>query len=648
MALINIRDVIKSFGPDVVFSGLNLQLYGGQKVGMVGPNGSGKTTILKLILGSVDPDVGEVVKRKGLRVGYLPQEPMFDGDRSVIEQMHMGVENLLEMQTRIHLIAERMEELSGELLKKVMGEYESLCRQFETAGGYAFETKIKSILNSVGLGEELAEVKVSALSGGQLSRLGLAAALVNDTDMLLLDEPTNHLDLQATEWLEGFLRNYDGAAVVISHDRYLLDRVAEKIIEVSGGRAKVYKGNYSNYVSTKEKAALAERRGYEKRREMVEKTRDFIARNKDQEGMRGTARGRKKRLERLLTSEPDFLEKPKEDKKIDFAFGKGRSRSELVVRSEGLCKQFGDLKLFEGLSFDVLSGERLGITGPNGTGKSTLLKMAMGQVEPTGGEIKIGQTVTVGYLDQHGRELDENNTVLEEAQGARPDMTPESVRGLLGAFGFSGDDVFKRTGDLSGGQQNRLMLCKLVLSGPDVLVLDEPTNHLDIASREALEEALCKYNGTVIVISHDRFFLDKAAGRLLLIGVDGVGGKKMGRFEFFEGSGEGRGVYSLYTEKVRERAVEIEENKEKNQKKVKLKGEKAGRVEPELREFNKFSTEQIEEMVIELEEKIVRMQEKFGDEEMYRTPELLKRHKEEFEVAKDRLELLLRAYEAKG
>ena len=290
---------------------------------------------------------------------------------------------------------------------------------------------------------------------------------------------------------------------------------------------------------------------------MIERTRDFIARNKDQEGMRGTAKGRKTRLNRLLKQNPDFLDKPTSQKTIAFSFGKTGKASDLIIRCEGLSKSYGELTLFQDLTFDILNGERLGITGPNGTGKTTLIELALGHIEPSAGRIRMGESLRVGYLDQHGDVLDPNRSVLDEAWSANPELVPEEVRRRLGAFLLSGDDVYKLCGELSGGQRSRLMLCKLVISAPDVLIMDEPTNHLDIASREMLEEAMDEYTGTIIAVSHDRYFLDRVADKLLVIGTDEFGDRQLGRTEFIVGEP----AYSVYADTIRRR-IEAEEQQE--------------------------------------------------------------------------------------
>ena len=465
--------------------------------------------------------------------------------------------------------------------------------------------------------------------------------------LLLLDEPTNHLDLLATDWLEKFLLTFEGAAVLISHDRFLLDKIASKIIEVENKGAKVWSGNYSNYIQTKDTLRLEKQRQYVQRKEFVERTIDFIARNKDQEGMRKTARGRKTRLKRLLKENPDFLDKPVDSKTISFGFSETSGKSELVLRCENLSMRFDNMKLFENVTFDVLRGERLGITGPNGTGKSTFLKLALRQLAPAGGTIKLGENLKIGYLDQQGFVLDPNKTVLEELQSIAPQLSQQQLRGMLGAFLLSGDDAFKKTSELSGGQQARLILCKLVLDNPDCLVLDEPTNHLDIASRAALEDAIDGFDGSVIVVSHDRFFLDRIADKLFVVGSDKYGKKSLGSTEFVSG----RPVYSKYAQLIYKRLAEYQQQKQQEFAKFEPKRnagrpKKETKTKPEeIKRFNKYTVEQIEEMIINLEKKIMEMKERFGNPEIYKNPSLLMQLQKEFDTANAELELLYKAYE---
>ena len=647
MAIVTLRDIHVAFGAEVVLDKLNLHLHTGEKVGMVGANGSGKSTILKLITGQIKPDMGQVIKQRSLRIGYLPQEATFGADRTVLEEMHAGVADILDLQKSIQAVSNQMQTLSGADLKAKMRRYDRLSHDFEVAGGYEYETRILITLAGIDLAPELHRAKTSALSGGQLSRLGLAQVLMLETDLLLLDEPTNHLDLQATEWLENFLAAYNGAAVIISHDRSLLDKVACKIIEVEKRQANVWSGNYSNYIQTKETLRLQQQREHVKRVEMVERTRDFIARNKDQEGMRGTARGRKRQLKRLLKENPDYLDKPTDEKTISFSFAEPEQTSNIVLRCEGLGKSFGDLTLFSDLTFDVLRGERLGITGPNGTGKTTLLQLALGQLEPSAGGIRMARTLQIGYLDQHGDVLDPSKTVFDEAAGENPSFSAEQVRSRLGAFLFSGEDVFKQCADLSGGQRNRLMLCKLVLGESDVLVMDEPTNHLDIASREMLEAALEDYAGTMIVVSHDRYFLDRIVDKMLVVGTDELGARCLGKTEFIAM----KPVYSYYASLVQKR-VEARQQEQasggaaRRKRRPAAAGKKAKLKAPEeLKRFNRYTADQLEEMITEHERDLARMKEQFGNAEIYRNPEQLTQLKSSFDAKTAELDLLYRAYE---
>jgi len=649
MSIISLNDVHKCFGSEIVFEGVSARFFPGEKVGLVGDNGCGKTTIFRLILDEIDPDVGEVRVRKGIRIGYLPQEAVFDGTKTVVEEMHAGLEGLFGIQKRMEEISKRLGVLLGDALEDAMKEYDQLSHAFEINGGFTYESKTKSILAGLGFEEEHYDLKTSALSGGQLSRLGLGQVLLADTDVLLLDEPTNHLDLQAVEWLENYLRNYAGTVITISHDRYLLDSVTDKIAEVEDGKVTIWKGNYSEYVKNKEIARLETERNYRKQKEYVERTEDFIKRNINLKGMQGAARGRRKHLERKLKKEgrPELQSKKKQ---ISFSFAESESRSDIVLRCDKLEKSFGDLTLFKDLTFDLLCGERLGITGPNGTGKSTFLKMALGQIGDFSGEIRLGSSLKVGYLDQLAEELDVDKSVLDEARSVRPDLSEESLRGRLGAFLFIGDDVFKLVGNLSGGQQNRLMLCKLVLAEPDVLVLDEPTNHLDIAGKEVLENALKGFNGGIIVVSHDRFFLDRVVNKLLVVGVNSLGKRVFGECEMVETEEK---AYSRYHEMIVERnaaeaAANVKKNGAKKSKRSKSAAGTKKKVSKKIRQYNKYSIDEVEAMIMELEDEIPDLEAGFADEDIYKDHEKITELHKKIDAEKKRLVLLYEVYEHKS
>jgi ATP-binding cassette subfamily F protein 3 len=649
MPIVSLNDIHVAFGSKVVFDKLRLAFYPHEKVALVGPNGCGKTTLLKLILGTEQADIGTVRTRKNLRFGYLPQSTerltakyQADDDKTVIEELHSTVRDIGRLQKNIHDSAEQMSWLEGAELTAATKKYDRLCREFEVRGGYNYEIRIKEIAAGLGLDEKFYNLKTSQLSGGQKSRLGLAKVLLADADLLLLDEPTNNLDFEATMWLEDFLKRFDGAAVIVSHDRFLLDRLVTKTIEIRNRSATVYPGNYTNYRKEKQKRDLEFERQYRRRVEFVEHTRDFIARNKDQEGMRKVARGRKKQLDDLLRAEPDFLAKPAYERHFDFEFApveQKSQRAQTILSCEDLTKRFDSVTLFEDLNFEVLTGQRLGIIGPNGSGKTTLLKLALGHEQPTSGRIELKPNVSIGYLDQAGAELDDENTVLEEAATVLPDSLPERVRGRLGAFLFSGDDVFKRVGQLSGGERNRLALCKLVLSGPQVLILDEPTNHLDIPSIEALEGALQNYTGTIIVVSHDRFLLDKVAEQLLVLGVDEFGKRKDGCYELVIGS------FSQYAQLLNERRQAKTEEPSK-QKKAKP-GRSQKTTPEELLQFAMWSFERLEKCIEETEGQITELTDRFGDTTIYKNPQDVAALQKQLNERKHHLELLYRAYEHK-
>lgn len=649
MSIVSISNMTKTYGPVRVFDGLTISFHAGRKTGLIGPNGCGKSTLFRMITGTEAPDTGTFSIQNGLRIGYLPQEPDFHSDKTVFEVMHEGLSDLLARQDRMEQLSARLGTLAGTDLKQAMAEYDRLAHELELEGGWSSEARIRSVLSGLGLTEEVHHAPVSTLSGGQLSRLGLARVLLRETDLLLLDEPTNHLDLQAICWLETFLRNYAGAVIVVSHDRFLLDQVVDRIVEIEHKKAVSYTGNFSQYVELKRQNQLRQQRQHIKRVEFVRRTRDFIARNKDQEGMRKTARGRKKRLERLLAERPDFLETAAAQKTISFQFGKDVSRSEKVILAEAVSKRFDDLVLFKDLSLTLPRGGRLAITGPNGSGKSTLLKILLGQMPPDNGTVERGTSLSVGYLDQHAHTLTPENTVLQEAAGVRPDLTPEALRNRLAAFLFQGDQVFQQIDTLSGGQRNRLMLCKLVLSEPDVLILDEPTNHLDIESCEIFEEALLEYPGSIIAVSHDRYFIDRIFDEMLVIGLNDLGQKCMGCIDWARTLAGSEGVYTFWIQKSQAAA---KQKKEEDSAKSKIPRAASGssatsKTPPELRPFNKYTLEELENQILLLDSEMDRLTEQFGSEEIYKNPSELKRLEAERDRLEKKLTLLYRAYEAR-
>lgn len=649
MPVVRINEVHKSFGTNHLFKDLSLKIFRREKLGLIGQNGTGKTTLFKMILGLESPDAGEIIQKKNTNIGYLPQEPVFSGDKTVLEEMHQSLLHIIELQKKVELAAAQLENLSGNKLELALQEYDLLHQDFELKGGYNYENRLRAILDGVGLTKEHYNTLTSKLSGGQLSRLGLAKVLVSGCDLLLLDEPTNHLDLAAIEWLEKFLRTYPGGAVIISHDRYLLDKTAVKIIELDEQKANLWKGNYSNYTEQKKIYLIQKERELEKRKASVKKEIDFIERNRNDVGMSKVARGRAAQLNKLLKENPDYLEAAKKRRTLKFQFEKINVLSHKVLKCCNLSKKYDDLLLFENLDFNLTNGQKLCITGPNGTGKSTLLKIVLGNIKPTTGTAKFGSNLKIGYLDQHGDELIGENTIMEEIQRIRPDMLHGEIRNKLGAFLFSGDDPFKQVNNLSGGEQNRLMLCKLVMSNPDVLILDEPTNHLDIDSKEALENAIDSFDGTVIAVSHDRFFINKVASDLLVMGVDELGNKENGKFEFISSE---KNLYSYYSDLIDKNKENAQRQKQSKNSADSTKNQDNGRkpkrqAPEEIKHLNKYRVEQIEALIEEVECKISEMKEKFGLEEYYKDHSKMAQLQEMVDIEQRELELLYLAYEYK-
>ncbi|MBC8481139.1 MAG: ABC-F family ATP-binding cassette domain-containing protein [Planctomycetes bacterium] len=541
MAILRLSDIGLNFGFQEIFAGLGFELNKGEKVGLIGVNGCGKTSLLKIIRGEITPDLGEIAIQANIKIGYLEQEPKFEGSEKVYQYLSKSRQDIVQLEGQLEKITAEIEKSHNDKVKvkRLLVKYENLSRIFELAGGYDFHIRVKEVAAGVGLSADELNLYMNHLSGGQRSRVGLAEILVSDADLILLDEPTNNLDWHGQLWLEMYLRKYKGAAVIVSHDRYLLDRVITRVVEVNGKRAFSFKGNYSVFLAQRQQMELESHRQQQKKSDFVAKTIDFIDRNRNQKGMQKVARGRAKHLEKMLNNSAGDNEYKSVKRDFNFAFAESGDKSKrpgTVLNCCELGMKFGETVLFENMNFELSAGQRLGITGPNGMGKTTLLKLALGNFEPTKGKISIKKSVSVGFLDQSAENFGDDNSVLEEMHLSAPHRSNQQLRGLLGAFLFSRDDVFKQVGDLSGGEKRRLGVCKMVAEAGQLLILDEPTNHLDTAGIEALENALEKHEGTVIVVSHDRYFLNRIAERLLVIGADKLGNKKVGCFEFIDGS----------------------------------------------------------------------------------------------------------------
>src|SRR6267143_905624 len=515
--LFRLSEVYKSYGSQDILRGASLQINPGERVGLVGRNGAGKTTIFRLVSGEETADSGDVVRARGVRLGLLAQHVHFDPGSTVHEAALAAFGHLQQIEHEMHELEHRMADATNDL-ESILERYSDLQHQFEREGGFEYGARAETILQGLGFERETWSLATEKLSGGQQNRLGLARLLLAQPDVLLLDEPTNHLDVNAVEWLEEFLQDYASAYIIISHDRYFLDRACRRIIELENGRASTYTGNYSAYLVEREERREAQQRAYDNQRQMIEKTEEFIRRN-----LAGQ-KTKQAKSRRTLLAKLERVEAVRADQSSgDFRLRSIERTGNHVLTVDHAAVGYPDKLLARDISFVLRRGECLGIIGPNGSGKTTFLKTILMKIPALEGEIKWGTKVQIGYYAQQLDDLDDRNEIIMELRRVAPvSATAGELRGFLGKFHFSGDDVYKHVGDLSGGEKGRLALAKLIYSRVNVLVLDEPTNHLDIPSREALEEALAAYEGTIVTVSHDRYFLDRVATQILSLNGEGL------------------------------------------------------------------------------------------------------------------------------
>jgi len=513
MTLAKAQNLTKLFGDRPIIREAGFTIRRGARVGVVGRNGEGKTTLLRLIAGELAPDRGSVVFFGDISRGLQQQDACFDAGGSVMSAAMEAFSELAQMEAELRWLEEQISATAqdgepGKLLER----YGNLSTAYEGAGGYEKEAHARSVLFGLGFAQTDLDRDARTLSGGEKARLALGRLLLQHPTVLLLDEPTNHLDIEAAEWLEGVLREYDGAIVVVSHDRYFLDQVTTETLEVGYGSVQQYPGNYTRFRELKDEQAVRQMKLYEQQQDEVQRLQSFIRRYKAGQRTR-EAQAREKVLARM-----EMVEKPlSEERSMGLRFDEERPSGQDVLAVEELARSFGEQDLFSGVSFSARRGERLALVGPNGAGKTTLLRTLLGRETPTRGRVKWGHGVRIGYFAQDLSGLDESAQVVQDILNCGPRMTLSEARDLLGSFHFSGDDVFKTVGSLSGGERSRLLLAKLSLQGANVLLLDEPTNHLDVYAREDLERALLSFPGTIVFVSHDRYFLKRLAGRFLVL-----------------------------------------------------------------------------------------------------------------------------------
>jgi ATP-binding cassette subfamily F protein 3 len=651
MAVATLQNVEKSYGQRVLLDHASLTIYEGERVGFIGPNGAGKSTLFKILTGHIVPESGDVAITRGIKIGHLEQDPQFDPGNTVIDEAELAFARLHELNHKLRDLEHKMAEVQGDALEKVMEDYQTVQHDFDLEGGYAFQHKLEATLEGVGLDRASWEQPVTSLSGGQKSRLALAKILIAEPDLLLLDEPTNHLDLAAIEWVENYLKDFKGAVIVISHDRYLLDRIATRIVWLNQAKLYSYPGNYSAFVEQKELQELTQQRAYEEQQADIEKQKEFVRRFGAGQRAR-EAKGREKRLNRLLESD-DLIQGVANQRSINIGMSTDQRAGDQVLQVRELSKNYDTRPLWSDVTFRVVRGERIGIIGPNGSGKTTLLESIAGRRDADSGVVKWGANITQGYYDQKLADFNPDFTVYEELSHGRVGTTPQEYRDILGALLFRGNDADKRMDMLSGGERARVALAKLILDKPNVLLLDEPTNHLDIASAEALENTLRAFPGTLLFVSHDRYFLNKLSTRLLVLDpVKGV--------TDFDGN------YEKWHDKQladAARAAELKAQKSKPQSKQPAPAPKPAakpapsgggaatavkkKDNPYLRPFGKLTLPELEREIQQTERAVESAQQSFGNPDVYKDPAKASKAQRDHDAAKAKLEQLEAEYYAR-
>mgnify|MGYP001163281595 CR=1 FL=1 len=559
MIVLSATDLTKAYGVDVILDSLSFHVNEGDRIGIVGANGAGKTTLLNILAGRDRADSGDFFVSKDISIGYLRQKDDFDENSTLLEEVHRIYGRFEDMENEIHRLSDRIAELAAAGKTDDDGYHKALKRlgdlqdEYRNTGGFSYKSEMKGILNSMAFGEEYYDKPVHTLSGGERTRLALACLLMEGPELLFLDEPTNHLDIGMLKWLEQYLRSYKGTILMVSHDRYFLDQMATRIFDVERKKLKSYEGNYTAFAEKKRLQREADFRAYGKQQDEIRRQEDIIRKFKERgtEHLAKRAASREKKLANM-----ERLDRPEAELgTMKIHFRQEYKSGNDVLFAEGLSKAFGfgsnRRELFENVDFDIKKGERICIVGPNGIGKTTLLRIMMGEISASEGYLKTGHNVTFGYYDQRQEMLDDSKTVMDEVHDSYRLYKDSEIRGILGRFLFTSDQAFIPVGSLSGGEKARLALLKLMLSGTNVLVLDEPTNHLDIDSKEVFEDALGDYPGTVIAVSHDRYFLNKVATRIFELGPSGIT-QYVGGYDYYEEKKSSIESGRKYIEELRE------------------------------------------------------------------------------------------------
>ena len=610
MIVLSCNNLNKSFGIDSILENVNFTVNEYDKIGIIGVNGTGKTTLFKIISGLYGYDSGDIYTSKDCEIGYLEQNTNFHSENTILEEVLEVFKDVIEMEKYLrdleHKISEESSNTNSTTLEKLMNEYSNKLEAFSDMNGYGYKSEAKGVLKGLGFSDEDMDKPISILSGGEKTRVLLGKLLLKKPTLLLLDEPTNHLDSEAIEWLEVFLKQYKGTVILISHDRYFLDQVVNRIFEIHNKKLKTYNGNYSDFIKASAIEKELELKKFEDQQKDIKKQEESIERLK--------AFGREKHLKRARSKEKalakvDVLDKPEAyRKKAKIEFNPSVTSGNDVLQLRDISMGYGERILFKDLNLDIYRGEKVALIGANGIGKSTLFKIIMNEITPLSGDIKFGTNVNVSYFHQEQKTLNLDNTIIDEIWEDNKQLTQTSLRTMLGAFLFEGEEVFKKISTLSGGERARVAILKLILSNANLLLLDEPTNHLDIDSKEVLEEALSSYTGTIFTISHDRYFLNTVVDKVLVLDENGIT--------------EYLGNYDYYIEKKKQvqemNTVEVIEEKTKTQLKEEKRKEREQR---EAEKKNRVKRQNIEKEIEETEAKIEEMDVLLCQEEVYSNPE---------------------------
>ncbi|MED4534872.1 ABC-F family ATP-binding cassette domain-containing protein [Metabacillus fastidiosus] len=638
MILLQVNQLTKYFGADLILSNIKLEVQMREKVALVGRNGAGKSTLLKVIAGLMSYDSGEIIKPKDVTFGYLAQDTGLESTLSIWDEMLSVFAGLQKMEKEMRSVENEMATIdhANEHTKfeRLMKEYDRLQNEFKEQGGYQYEADVRSILHGLGFAAFDYDTKISTLSGGQKTRLALGKLLLTKPDLLILDEPTNHLDIETLTWLEQYLQNYPGSLLVVSHDRYFLDKIVNEVYEISRTTSTKFNGNYSQYLVQKAENYERDLKNYERQQDEVAKMQDFIQRNLARASTTKQAQSRRKKLERMeMLDRPSGLEKS-----AHFQFNIDRQTGNDVLKAENISVSYDAVNpIISNINFSINRGESIALVGPNGIGKSTLLKTIMKQIELLDGSYRFGSNVQIGYYDQQQAELTSTKRVLNELWDEYPQMTEKEIRTVLGNFLFSGDDVLKPVSTLSGGEKARLALSKLMLQNANFLILDEPTNHLDLDSKEILENALIDYPGTILFVSHDRYFINRITTKVFELSKDQL-------IEYL-------GDYDYYLEKKAE-AFELEQLEAAEKKEVETTIVEAGKLsyqqEKEMKKIERQKQRRIEEIELQissLEEKIEQNETLLCDPTVYQDHEKVNEINIENESFHKEIELLMNEWE---